>query len=346
MNVTLVTIDAQTIAGNPWLKNYLNQEGKLAVPQSVMDAADGGVAFYISQLSQLEATVYETPYANITYLEDVPVVPGIPEWANTWNYRSYDGVTVGKFIGANASDLPRVANSAKLSTVKLGYAGNECFYTLDELRTTEAMGGNMAIDAMQAQLAYRGAEEHSQRVAYFGDASQGMYGLFNNPNVTKSTATVDYTTATGQQLFDMLNDPIFTIIQASKNFHMPNVALFPPLLWKQCTETLMTGYQTRTVMEHFMINNSYKLMTGKDIEIKIRYQLSAAELAAAGVSNGNVDRYVVYEKNDRNLGLAKPIPFRMLAPQLDGLGIKVPCEYKISGTEFRYPVCAYYLDML
>lgn len=346
MKFKTVTIDAQTIAGNPWLKNYLDANDALQVPVSIMDAADGGVAFYISQLAQLEATVYETPYADITYLQDVPVVAGIPEWANVWNYRSYDGVTVGKFIGANAADLPRVANSAKLSTVKLGYAGNECFYTLDELRTTEAMGGNMAIDAMQAQLAYRGSEEHSQRVAYFGDTEQGMTGLFNNPNVTKSVATVDYTTATGQQLFDMLNTPLFTIITASKNFHMPDTIRMPPLLWKQATETLMTGYQTRTVMEHFMINNSYKLLTGRDPDIQIRYQLAASELAANGVSNGNVDRYVVYEKNNRNLGLAKPIPFRMLAPQLDGLGIKVPCEYKISGTEFRYPVSAYYLDML
>jgi hypothetical protein len=64
------------------------------------------------------------------------------------------------------------------------------------------------------------------------------------------------------------------------------------------------------------------------------------------VSNGSKDRVLIYEKNDRNLGVAKPIPFRMLAPQNKGLAVTVPAEYKISGTEIRYPLSAIYLDML
>jgi hypothetical protein len=341
----LVTVDAQTIAGNPWLKakGYLSASNQIKVPAHVMDA-DGGVAFYISQLAGMEATLYETPYADITYLEDVPVAAGIAEYATHWNYRSYDGVTMGKFISANASDLPRVAQSAKMHQVELGYAGVECHYSLDELRTTSAM--NMPIDSMQSELAYRGSEEHSQRVAYFGDTGRGMDGLFNNPNVTKTSATVALAAATGQQLFDMLNDPIFAVIKLSKKFHNPNSILMFPDLWKKANSTLMTGYTDRTVMEHFMINNAYTLMTGQQITIRVRFQLEAAELAAGGVSNSNKDRFMVYDKNDRNLALAKPIPFRMLAPQLGGLGISVPCEYKMSGTEFRYPMAAMYIDML
>lgn len=341
----LVTVDAQTIAGNPWLKQkgYINAANQLQVPATVLDT-DGGVAFYISQLAGLETTLYETPYADITYLEDVTPVSGIAEYATHWNYRSYDGVTLGKFIGANAKDLPRVAQSAQLHQVELGYAGLECHYTLDELRTTSAM--NMPIDSMQSELAYRGSEEHSQRVAYFGDTDRKMQGLFSHNNVTKTSATVDYKTATGQQLFDMMNDPIFTVMKLSKNYHNPNAMRLFPDLWKKANSTLMTGYTDRTVMEHFKINNSYTLMTGNQIDIKVRFQLEAAALAEGGVSNGNKDRFMVYDKNERNLGMAKPIPFRMLAPQLEGLGITVPCEYKTSGTEFRYPLSAMFVDMV
>lgn len=345
MTTKLVTVDAETIAGNPWLKqkNYLDASNQLQVPTAVLDT-DGGVAFYISQLAGLETTLYETPYADITYLQDVPLATGIPEYATHWNYRSYDGVTMGKFIGANAKDLPRVAQSAQLHQVELGYAGVECHYTLDELRTTSAM--NMPIDSMQSELAFRGSEEHSQTVAYFGDAARKMQGLFSNANVTKTSATVDYTTATGQELFNLLNDPIFQVIKLSKRYHTPNTALMFPDLWKKANSTLMTGYTDRTVMEHFKINNSYTLMTGQQIDIKVRFQLDAAELAAGGISNSNKARYMVYDKSDRNLALAKPIAFRMLAPQLEGLGITVPCEYKTSGTEFRYPLAGIYVDML
>lgn len=338
-----VVLDAQTIAGNPWVKQYLDGQNAINVPAEFRDA-DGGIAFYISQLAQIEQTIYATPYADITYLQDIPVVSGIPEFANHWNYRSYDGVTVGKFIGANTMDLPRVAQSAKLHTVPLNYGGIECHYSIDELRTTASQ--NMSIDTMQQQLAYRGYEEHSQKVAYFGDSQLGMAGLFNNSNVTVTKATVDYTTATGQELFNMLNDPLFDIIKLSKNFHLPNTIRVFPDLWKRMNSTLMTGYTDRTVMEHFKINNSFTLMTGQEIDIQVRYQLTAAELAAGGVSNSSKDRVLIYEKNDRNLGVAKPIPFRMLAPQNKGLAVTIPAEYKISGTEIRYPLSAIYLDML
>lgn len=342
----LVVVDAVTIKGNPWLKTkgLLTADNQISVPDWVAMDADGGVAFYISELSAMEARVYETPYATVTYLEDIPLNSSVQEYATHWNYRSYDGVTMGKFIGANAKDLPRVAQSAQLHQVEIGYAGVECHYTLDELRTTAAT--NMPIDTMQAQLAYRGSEEHSQRVAYFGDADRKMDGLFNNPNVTKTGATIDYKVATGQQLFNLLNDPIFAVIKASKNYHTPGVALFFPDLWKQANSTLMTGYTDRTVMEHFKINNSYTLMTGREIDIKIRFQLQADNLAEGGVDNGGKDRYMVYDKSETNLAMVKPIPFRMLAPQLEGLGITVPCEYKFSGTEFRYPLAAMYVDML
>lgn len=339
----IVVLDAQTIAGNPWVKQYLDGQNAISVPAEFRDA-DGGIAFYISQLAQVEQTIYATPYADITYLQDIPVVSGIPEFANHWNYRSYDGVTVGKFIGANAMDLPRVAQSAKLHTVPLNYGGIECHYNIDELRTTASQ--NMPIDTMQQQLAYRGYEEHSQKVAYFGDSQLGMAGLLNSTNVTVTSATVNYTSATGQQLFDMLNDPLFNIIKLSKNFHLPNTIRVFPDLWKRMSSLLMTGYTDRTVMEHFKINNSFTLMTGQEIDIQVRYQLTAAELAAGGVSNGSKDRVLIYEKNDRNLGVAKPIPFRMLAPQNKGLAVTVPAEYKISGTEIRYPLSAIYLDML
>lgn len=342
-NMTKVVIDAQTIAGNPWLAKFLDADKSIAVPTTVLDA-DGGAAFYISQLAALETQVYAVPYADIIYLEDVSIAPNIPEYATHWNYRSYDGAAVGKFISANAQDLPRVAQSAQLHQVELGYAGIECHYSLDELRATSAM--NMPIDSMQAELAYRGSEEHSQRVAYFGDASRNMSGLLNNPNVTKTSATVNYLTCTGQELFDMLNNPIFAVIKASKRFHTPNTVLLFPDLWKRATSLLMSGYTDRTVMEHFMINNAYTQLTKQEIDVKIRFQLTAAELAANGVSNGNKDRIVVYEKSERNMAVAKPIPFRMLAPQLMGLGVTVPAEYKISGTEIRYPLCAAYVDML
>ena len=39
-----------------------------------------------------------------------------------------------------------------------------------------------------------------------------------------------------------------------------------------------------------------------------------------------------------------PMPLRFLAPQLVGLDVKIPGEYKYSGTIVRYVKSAYYQD--
>jgi hypothetical protein len=51
-----------------------------------------------------------------------------------------------------------------------------------------------------------------------------------------------------------------------------------------------------------------------------------------------------YVKSDQRLVAHIPLPLRFLAPQLVGLSVDVPGEYKYSGVEFRYPGSAYYSD--
>jgi len=53
---------------------------------------------------------------------------------------------------------------------------------------------------------------------------------------------------------------------------------------------------------------------------------------------------MAYVKSDTRLVMHVPLALRFLAPQLVGLSVQVPGEYKYSGVEFRYPKSAYYMD--
>lgn len=309
-----------------------------------LPTVDDGLAFYISQLANLESKVYEAKYTAINYQELIPINTEIAEWADTWNYTSYDGVTLGKFIGSNAQDLPDSAINATLSTVPLGYAGNKYSYSLDELRKAQAV--RIPLDATKARLSYRGAMEHSQKVAYFGDSERGFNGFFNNPNIPVSSSTVDWSTASGQEIVADMNSPLIEVWVDSANTHIPNVLVMDSNRFSRITSLRMDTGTDTTVYEFFMKNNLYTSVTGMPLTIKPRLQLTAAELAKNGVSNGNKDRMVAYELNPDNLSIANPIPWRTLAPQYNGLNINVPAEYKISGTEFRFIGSAKYKDMV
>jgi hypothetical protein len=336
------------------LKNKISIALDSALPMLAMDAGhtvsfndglptiDDGWGFYISQLAQLESKIYEAKYTNINFMELIPVDTNYPEWADNWDYISYDAVTLGKFIGSSADDLPKVGLQANKSSVPIGYAGNAYDYSLDELRKSQQL--RIPIDSTKGRMAFRGAQEHTQKVAYFGDAARNMGGLFNNANLALDNSTTDWNTATGQKIIDDMNGLFNKEWIDSANVHVPNVLVLDSARYAQISSKRMDSGTDTTILEFFMANNLYTSMTGQRPRVVPRLQLTAAELAANGVSNGNKDRMMAFELNDENLSMVNPIPWRSLAPQTKGLSIEVPCEYKISGVEFRYPFSGAYRD--
>lgn len=305
----------------------------------VINSADSGLAFYLSQLNVLESKIYEVKYRNIIYQDIIPVDTSDPEWVDSVNYISYDGVTMGKFIAANGKDLPQSDIDASISEIKIGYAGNSYGYTLEELRKSQQM--RMPLDVTKARVTFRGAQEHMQKVAFFGDLSRKMTGMFNNPNIPLGNSTVNWTlpATTGAEMVKDMNDLLVSVWTNSANVHVPGVLLLPSDKWAIASSKRMDTGTDTTVMEFFRLNNLYTGLTGQEIEIR-----PILELQTAGASSK--PRMMAYEKNPDNLTLRQPIPWRSLAPQPTGLRIEVPCEYKTSGVEFRYPGSAGYKDMV
>ncbi|MFT0547487.1 DUF2184 domain-containing protein [Allopusillimonas ginsengisoli] len=314
--------------------------GQTVTFDSAIRTADDGLGFYISQLAQVEPRIYATKYPNINFQELVPLNSSIPEWVDSVDYLSYDAVTMGKFIGANADDLPNVALKAKKDSVPVGYAGNSFEYSLDELRKSQQL--NMPIDITMAAAARRGAEEHMQRVAYFGDSDRGMDGLFNHSNVgSDATLSLDWTATatTGKMILDEINGMIGDVWQQSKGVHVPDTMVMAANRWTILATTMATEYAPdKTLLEILQSQNLYTRMTGKPMTIVPRFQLE-------GAGASSKDRILIYEKNDENLVMYVPMFWRPTAPQPRNLKIKVPAEYKVSGTEFRYPMCAKYFDL-
>lgn len=301
-----------------------------------LPTTDDGLAFYISQLANLESRIYEAKYTNINYAEMVPINTNVPEWADSWDYISYDAVTLGKFIGSSADDLPNVALSANKTSVPIGYAGNSYDYSLDELRKSQQL--RIPIDTTKARAAFRGSQEHVQRVAYFGDADRNMTGLFNNANVALDNSTVNWNTATGEEIVADMNSLLVKVWTDSANVHLPNAIGLPSERYALISSRPMSAtYPNMTILEYFMRNNLFTTTTGQQLRVFPRLQL-------AGAGTAGKDRMLAYELNDENLGMVQPMPWRALAPQPVNLTIKVPCEYKCSGVEYRYPFSAAYRD--
>lgn len=324
----LVTVDSGLVVdGQPVTYQY-DMDMKIAT-------IDDGLAFYISQLSVVDPKIYETKYRNIVFQEFVPVNTSDPEYIDEYTYVSYDAVTVGKFIGNNAADLPESDLTAGISRAPLFYGGNAYSYSLEELRKSQQL--RIPLDVTKGRMSYRGFMEHAQRVAFFGDSERSITGLFNNANVQLSQSTVNWDTATGQEIVADMNGLMIDVWRNSAQTHIPNVLLLPADRWARINSLRMADGTDTTVLTFFMKNNVYTQNTGQ--ELMVRQNL---ELETAGA--GSIGRMIAYELNDENLTMRMPISWRSIAPQPDGLRVKVPAEYKFGGVEWRYPGSAGYRD--
>ena len=302
-----------------------------------MRTADAGIAFYISQLTNLEAKVYETLYPEIVFDELVPVNTSDPEWIDQVAYMSFNAVTMAKFIAANGRDLPQSDIDASISYIPVNYAGNSYGYSLEELRKAAAM--RIPLDAAKARIAYRGARQFQQQIAFFGDASRNMQGLFNNSNVPLDNSTINWNTATGAEMVAALNSLLIKVWNQSQTRHVANTLLLPTSIWSIISSKRMDTGTDTTVLEFFRRNNNSTGVTGQPLDIR-----AVLWLNDAGV--GGVPRLLAYERNEDNLTMRMPIPWRSLPPQATALRLEVPCEFKVSGVEFRYPLSAAYRDLI
>ena len=300
---------------------------------------DDGIAFYISQLAGLDPKIYQTKYRNIRYQELIPIDTSGPAFMDQFDYISYDAVTIGKFIGANAKDMPNVAMKAKKDVIKVEEGGIGYGYSLQELEKSQAM--NMPLDATGARAADRGFQEHAQRVAFKGDTELGVTGLLNNVNIAVDNAASTWAvlgdTAAGMLAkYNQLNSLLIKVWEDSAQVHIPSRIVLPTTVAADLTKPMAPERPEITLAKYFAENN---FASTQGVTVKL---VMLSEMETAGV--GATRRMMAYEVNAENLVMKMPRMLEFLPPQPEGLRIEIPGRYKFGGVEFRYPGCAAYRD--
>ncbi len=315
-------------------------DGELVIDHNFADAGDG-IGFMISQLAYLEPQMYEQVYADLFFDKVVPIRTDIPEWANTYNYISYNSATRGKFVGAHGADLPTTAMERMLHGANFGYGGLSLSYALDEMRKAVHLGMNL--DSEQAQVAYRGAKEHQQDVVFYGDSALNITGFLNNEHVRTKTSKNATKTASVKDLADDINGAISEIWTQSNQAFLPDTVCMNSALYARLAQEMLPNMAVpMTALQYLQKNNLFtQLSGGAALQIIPMPHLAADVMKSHGLTAKTT--MVVYCKNPRFVTSFMPIAPRFIAPQAKGLEIITPMEYKFGGTEFRYPLSAMYV---
>jgi hypothetical protein len=303
--------------------------------------AQEAMAFVVSQLAYTEATTFDRLYTPMQYEQLIPITNEAGEWAESIRYEIYDYAGRGKRTSGKGKDINLVdtAFADKTFPVVNGDIGYD--YTTEELRRSAFL--RKPVPERKLAAAIDGYRRHMNDVGLYGEAN--LTGLFNNANVPHgnapngawlTTQAADPVNGPSRILYDLnaLINGVWTTTQY--NDQITDVVI-APLRYAYIASTPRSPNSDKTILQYLKENNIAKLERNIDLKFTAGFGLDTG-------GAGGTARMLGYVKSDMRLVMHIPLPLRFLAPQLLGLAVQIPGEYKYSGVEWRYPGSAYYQD--
>jgi len=302
-----------------------------AIGNGIMDA--DGAFFFQRQLEHIKARSYDVRYAELKARMLFPVSNEGGPGVTSITYRTYDQAGAAKIINAYADDLPRADVAGKETTIPVRSVGISYGYNLDEIQSSQLTGSSL--DQRRANAARRSNEQVVNDVAFFGDATSGLPGLFSNPNiptgavVNPGSGTAWVNKSPDEILFD-INDLFADIFETTKMVEQGNTLLLPAAQWSYIMSTPRASNSDTTIAQYVAANSPY--LTSIDDIIPVN------ECAAANNPELSADAMVAYDRNPDKLQLEIPVELEMLPVQQKNLEFVVPGRSRLAGLNIYYPL--------
>lgn len=283
--------------------------------------------FLARELETILARSFEVEYADIKYSQLIPISTEVGSGADSYTYKVFDKQGSMKVIQDKASDLPRADILRKEVTHAVRSLGGSFAYTIQETRAA-AMVPGVNLEQRRANAVRRAYEEKVQEIAYFGNAANGLKGLFNNDQIDKIVPDkwFDDAGTTTDEMLALLNEPATRLVETSNMKEQPNTMLMPYDVYRIISTTPRSNTSDTTVMEFFLRTNPF-ITSIEPIN----------ELDATKTDFLDKDRIIVYDRSPDKLQLHIPQPLEFLPPVRQNLEFSVAAHSRIGGTSVYYP---------
>lgn len=291
-------------------------------PLSRLDAQEN--LFFQRELEHIIPELFEFMHARITARQFFPIDTSAGPGAETITYRQFTKTGVAKIITDYANDIPTANAFGEEKTGRIRSSAIAAKWTIQEIRAAKMAG--RALDRMQAEAAREALMRLENSIAFSGDASHGLVGLFTDPNIPIGpVGGAIWSAATPSKILADMNAFTNAIPETTGDIEAPDTMALPIGQFDLIHE-LNAGLGTdTTIATYFLKNNPY-------ISTLTRHR----ELKAAGP--GSTDTMVIYEKSIRKLRLNVPLDIEQLAPQARGLCVWVPYHMRMGGVTVTKPL--------
>ncbi len=303
---------------------------------------DANFAFLSTTLAKLHAQLYEPMY-HVTYQKDIPVDVG-GGFVDYVSYYTVDWAGImdefRNVVGNNANYIPRV--NAGLSQKRVNVYTFEVAYDLRfiELEKMKKLTLQKSIQDIYQNAIVAGWDLFVQKVAYMG--INGGTGLFNNPNVFKSTIDNNDATAADSG-FDGMTDEavvaffngVFETYLQNSNMNislLPDTFLVPTFVGSDLSSRFSALYTS--TLRKFILDHNLGSDEAAD-EMKITIQ-SRPDLNTLGATNHG--RIVAYRKAKTFVRIDMPYPMQhyITLPNIDKMSYTSAFVGQVSEIQMPY----------
>ncbi len=317
MKISRIMTDAcrQLVIGKDWVSD--------SAGVIVGDAVASVGAFLARALTAIKAQSVDVEYPELMAKELFPVSHEYPAGTEFIEIPSYEGKAIVKLINYYSTDLPVAEIAVETEVARVNNYGNAYEYSKREIRQSQLAGGK-ALSQRKADIAHKAHEEEVNRIAFNGDSSGRLWGIFTYPGIPKAAAAATFANSTWDEILAIMNTAVTDIIDTTLNTHTPNFIAMPIVQYRLISTTYPDTYPNKTILTLFQDANPR-------IEVK-----PVNEMKGAGTAG--VDVMLVYQRDPSVLELQMLLEPTHNAPQPIDLGFKVAIESETGGLNVYRPM--------
>ncbi|MBC3540652.1 DUF2184 domain-containing protein [Rufibacter sediminis] len=296
----------------------------------------GETIFFNRQLEYIKPRTYDVVKSPLKAFELIPVSSEVNPGAESIVYYQYDQSGFAKIIANYADDLPRVDVHGKEFVSRIKSVGDSYGYNLQEIRAAQYAGTNLT--QRKANAAAEAQRQLWNKIAFYGDKEYNLPGLLTSPNIPSASVAADgtgstttWSTKTPAQIVRDVSALINSVITLTGGAEQVNTVVLPLANYTLIATTKNSESSDITILEFLQ-----KVHPG--VSFEWANEITAASLAAAGVTDFTGNIMLAYNRSPDKLVLEMPQMFEQLPVQERGLEYIVPCHSRIAGVLVYYPL--------
>ncbi len=280
-----------------------------------VNRADDGVAF-ARDLDFVRKTVNEEKFAIPSAMALFPSRTDVPIGAKT--YTSRRGTARGFAVIYRAGkSIPRVDVGSSEETRSVKYIVDG--YGIDDFERNSSDFAGANVEGRLARAARQIVYQKYNDLAWYGDAKADLWGVLTYPYLRKVVSTVNFSTATADQMLVALNAiDINAADRTNGVFYPDTLAVSPRILHRMSTTRMGAGDGALSVLNTFLAN-----------AIHIRKVVQAWELRGTGP--GGYDGLFAYRNDEASINHVMVGGFNQTPVQREGFTSVVNCFQGFGG---------------